>query len=230
MISRPTKIPPLWVIPSDLIPGNRALLFEALLKAHTGCETWILDGKALAYSFPDIFVDRGFSLDYPKQLSKTRRVDRLLRDNSIDICSAAVIDIPDEKYWVTMCMSPNESESLTCVHFKNKLDNFHPFSFRAYSRFRLSKSARIELRSFLEEWITIRTTNHLFTELMDLGLVTIESYTSPGDCNSSPRDGFTLSCSSYVPCTWPWIDFYLQMRNRFQPKERLSLEFFNSFD
>ena len=64
-------------------------------------------------------------------------------------------------------------------------------------------------------------------EVLKLADMKLEEYFRPAAGKFYPWDGFFITCSSYVPCTWPWLELYLSMRKHLPPRQRLSLEFFD---
>jgi hypothetical protein len=227
MQREPFIAPLLWIVPQDLIVGIQAEALAQYLQKEAGCVTWVLMGQSLAYSFPDVLVNRGVSLDYPKQLEKTRLLRALLAGKKVEDCSATTLGVPDRKYWPIMAISPGESEARWCCRIKSRLQRWRPFAFKARAFSELTRSVRKHLRCFLENWIEDRSSVSVHGETLNLGDITVDEYTQPGNPKAYPEDGFIVTCSSYVPCTWPWIELYLIMRKERPPKHRLSLEFFN---
>ena len=226
MRRQPFIAPELWVMPRDLILRTEADTLAHYLAEKAGCETRVLDGDSLAYSFRDVLVDRGTSLDYPKFLERTRLVRELL-SGLVARGDALGLDIPDNKYWITMCLCEDESEKRECCYMKSTLEQWEPFAFIAAAPFPLKPSVKNSLRAFLENWIARMSSEGSQGELLNLGKVEIHDHLKPANSKSYPWDGFVITCSSYTLCTWPWLEWYLSMRKHFPPRQRLSLEFFN---
>lgn len=225
MKREPFIAPLLWIIPGDQIRGIEAKDLAVLLRDKAGCDAWSISDDAVAYSFRDVLVDRGFALNYDKQLEKTQFVRRLLSEVVPADRDATEIELPDHKYWAIMSLRPGESELRECCYFKNRLENYGAFGFKATAPYRLRRQTKDKLRIFLEEWIAKASNEDTNGEFLQLGEVSIASYSQLGNPKSYPQDGFYVTCASYLPSTWPWIDLYLTMRKRLPPKERLSLEF-----
>ena len=219
--------PFLWIEPRDVIVGAEPEGLARYLAAEAGCDTWVLDDDSLAYSFPDVLVDWGMSLDYPRFLEKTKLVNKLLAGKIKKECDAVVLDVPDVKYWTQVSLSPGESETQQCCYMKSILEQWEPFAFKAAAPFPLTSSTRKHVRTFLEDWIEKMSSGGAQGEVLQLGKVTVAEYFHPGNPKMYPQDGFVVTCSSYVPCTWPWIALYLSMRKHLPAKQRLSVEFFN---
>ncbi len=226
MRRQPFIAPELSVKPRDVLLSTGAGALAHYLEEKAGCETWVLGGDALAYSFRDVLVDRGMSLDYPKFLEKTRLIRQLLAE-LVTKGDALTLDIPDNKYWVTMCLSDGETESRECCYMKSTLQDWEPFAFIAAAPFPLKPAVKQSLRTFLENWIGQMSSEGSQGEFLKLGKVEIQEHFKPANPKSYPWDGFAVTCSSYVPCTWPWLEWYLSMRKHFPARQRLSLEFFN---
>jgi hypothetical protein len=197
------------------------------LREKTGCHAWVVGPDAVAYSFPDILVDRGKSLDYPAQLERTRSLRAVLFLRRTENCDATTLELPDKKYWPIMLISPGESEARHCCRIKNRLHQWEPFAFKARACGELTSATRKRLRAFLEDWTAQRGSEPVNGETLNLGKINIEEYRQSGTRTTYPQDGFTITCSSYVPTTWPWIELYLLMRKKWPREQRLSLEFFN---
>ena len=221
-------MPYLWVVPRDLIIGTSAEALAQLLQNEAGCDTWVLDGDSLAYSFRDILCDRGTSLDYPKFLEKTRVLDRLLSGKLAKHPDAMDLDVPDQKFWTRMSLAPDEAEGRDCCYMLSTLEHWGPFTaFKAAACHKLTSSIKKNLRSFFEEWIMRMSSQGAQGEVLKLADMKLEEYFRPPAGKFYPWDGFLITCSSYVPCTWPWLELYLSMRKHLPPRQRLSLEFFD---
>lgn len=223
---QPFIAPELWVKPRDVILGTEAGTLAHYLEEKAGCDAWVLDGDSLAYSFRDLLVDRGMSLDYPKFLEKTRLVRELLVGLVTDR-DALTLDIPDNKYWVVVSLADGESETRQCCYMKISLQHWEPFAFIAAAPFPLKPPVKSRLRIFLEDWIAKMSSEGSQGEFLNLGKVEIQEHFKPANSKSYPWDGFVVTCSRYIPCTWPWLEWYVSMRKHFPPRQRLSLEFFN---
>ncbi len=227
---QPLFVPVLNVIPRDLLVVQDVRPVADRLAQVPSCEAWVLPDGSLAYTIRDTLTDRGAALDLDKWYARNdaigHRLGGVLTPFRTD---GAALQIPDHQFWVSMRLSPGESESKTCCYMKSKLKTWEPFHFRAAGPFAMSGRERIELKRFLEQWIEARTVNPLLGEKLDLGRVEFDDFSLPQSQypKTYHRHGLTVRCTHYQPCTWPWIDLYLQVRRCLTPKRRFSLEFFN---
>src|SRR5215211_3588434 len=142
MLRKPLIAPLLWVIPADLLIDKDVESLARDLREKTGCHAWVVGQDAVAYSFPDVLVDRGKALDYPAELAKTRLLRSVLFLRRSENCDATTLELADTKYWPTMVISPGESEARHCCRIKNRLHQWEPFAFKARAFYELTLASR----------------------------------------------------------------------------------------
>ena len=216
----------LWVIPPDLIDTSSEFLASCIGQLP-GVTVWELEGGAVAYSLPDVLVRRGIPVNYDAFLERTLPLSRIIKPHMISDPDALDLEIPGSAYWSRMLLKPEETNTRSCRYFKSELTELEPFAFKAYSSFELHMKDLERTKAFLLNWFSIAGKRTLHGEVLSLGNVELTEYFSPPTKRSYPEMGYEVRCSNYVPCTWPWIDLYLRMRQSLPIKERLSVQFFN---
>jgi hypothetical protein len=220
-------VPMLWVIPPDLIRGNSSKILASCISRLENIHVWQLDGGAVAFSLPDILVNRGRPVDYDAFLRRTRPLFQI-----VDACAASKrdalnLEIPDNKYWVRVSLKPEETNKQSCVYFKSFLTDWNPFAFKACSSYALSDMDLESVREYLTNWLAAAGSRTILGERLQVGSTDLTLTRTPATVDAYPASGYEVRCSSYSPCTWPWIDLYLNMRSNLPSKKRLSIEFFN---
>ncbi|HTR42860.1 MAG TPA: hypothetical protein VMH87_14700, partial [Pseudomonadales bacterium] len=131
-------------------------------------------------------------------------------------------------YWVLMSLKPGESDRQFCRRFKSHLKDWNPFSFCAFASYELTELELGNVKEYLVNWLDDAGKQPVQGESLSLGSFELINHRAPATKRSYPEAGYEVRCSSYTPCTWPWIDFYLKMRRELPAKKRLSIRFFNS--
>jgi hypothetical protein len=223
-----SPVPMLWVIPTDLSNGSAEAIASAISRWEN-IRVWQING-AVAFSLLDILVRRGRPLDNQEFLRRVipllRIVDPYIPPNH----SALDLEIPDEKFWVRVTLRPEETNKRSCTYIKSHLNDWNPFTFKAYSPYELTEEDMEHSRIFLLDCIRNTEKRAVFGESLHAENMEFEGYTKPAGARSYPETGFDVRCPNYSPCTWPWIDLYLRMRRDLPVKKRLSFRFFNETD
>jgi hypothetical protein len=226
---KPCITPKLWIVPADILRGNVSAERAAkLLSEHCGCDSWVLNhGSAVALSHQGALIDRGMAVDYPSYLEQTRPIFDLLNQMTIQRAEGLKLEIPDSRYWVEVLLQPNEGDRQWCSYIKNRLVSREPFGFRAVAPYRLSSEETREMKDFLSNSLDQLSREGAVGERLELGSTHFSDVYEPESANSYPKHGFDVSCSNYVPVTWPWIELYLEIREKFSKKRRFSIYFLN---
>ena len=222
-----TPVPMLWVFPRDIIEGIHPEFLASLLGQLDGVKTWEFDGGNVAFSLPDVLVKHSIPVDYDDYLKKTRPVFKFIDPYLVPDHGALDLEIPDCKYCARISLKPREKDSRSCRYFKSQLKDWTPFGFTAYSSYELTKAELASVKKYLTDWITAASKKAVHGETLSLGNVELIDHLSLATERSYHEAGYEVRCSSYTPCTWPWIDFYLKMRRELPVKKRLSIRFFN---
>ena len=227
MLRTPQAVPILWVIPKDLVKIHDLRPVVDRIQKIPNCKAWLLSDGSLAIVIRDALFDRGLALNYGVYTARTNEVGHILGAVIESGTDSVVLQIPDNKYWVVMWLAPGESESVSCSYMSCKMDQWTPFAFLAAGPSIMDKRKRVFLQLFLEQWIQKRSSEPLLGEKLELGDVLFTEFERKNPDPSVLRFGVAVSCSNYSPCTWPWIDLYLETRCTLRAKLRVSFEFFN---
>lgn len=222
-------VPMLWVIPPDVMQVSAEALASSISRLDN-INVWQLEGGALAFSLPDILVKWGVALDYEAYLKRTRPLFQIVDPCLISERSALDLEIPDSKYWVCISLQPEETNKRICRYFKSHLSKWDPFAFRAYSSYDMGREDLASLREYLAEWLLTAGGRSVCGESLHVGNTELSHFAAPAGPRAYSENGFEVRCSSYAPCTWPWVDLYLRMRRELPAKKRLSVRFFNETD
>jgi hypothetical protein len=233
MIDHHIAAPRLWIMPADILGRLSSEQCAKIISSQFGGDVWLFEGGSLAFCLPDILVTAGgVAEDYASFLEHTRPFFNYLNSalgwsaTGFDP-SALDLDIPDEKYWSQVLLQPEETNRRSCVYIKSRLSDWQPFSFRACSSYELDSAGLRQLRRYLEKWCSRGSHREVHGEKLSIGNIELTEITSGPTETSYPKYGYEVSCSSYTPCTWPWIDLYLEMRRGLPVRQRFSIEFFN---
>ena len=215
----------LWVVPFDLIHPAMATTLAGVIPTLFEANAWVLNGRALAFSFPDVLVNRGVPIDNPAFVARTRPLFETLGPSISKDTDALDLEIPNQPYWPRVCLQSEETNRDTCVYFKSRPNRSEAFRFKVWSHFQLAERKLEQLKAFISDWYSEMKKCGAQTETLNLGKLSFFPLTIDMPKHAYRKSGFEVECSSYAPSFWPWIDLYLRIRSDLPTRERISIEF-----
>jgi hypothetical protein len=218
--------PLMWVVPGDLFRLSNAADLEPIIAESFSCETWLLnDNRALAFSFRELLTNRGVPLDYGRFLQVALPVFRYLEPFLLDGSDSLDLDIPGSKFWTRLYLLPREVDNRSCMHIRTALQSQENVKLRVYSTRPLSRESATRIQKFLTDWIRQSSEKCINGERLEFSFAEMVRYQVPYSARSYGEDGFEILLDNWQAATWPWLEFYLFVRQTFPKRERLSLCF-----
>ncbi len=216
----------MWVIPEDGFRVSNAADLARVICETFHCETWLVNAnRGLAFSFKELLTNRGVPLDYNRFLDIAVPLLRFLEPFLVLQHDALDLDIPGSRYWTRVLLSPGEADKKSCMYIKSSLSTLEKVKLRIYSTRPLTPQGATRIERFLLKWMHEARNESVNGERLLFTVEKMERYQVARSATSYGEDGFEISVSDWRPTTWPWIEFYLLVRQTFPQSERLSVRF-----